>query len=214
MSIINIRKASPSLSDTQYQQLDLYQTILNKWNESINVVSRKDIENLETKHILPSLMLGQICCFHEGARIMDVGTGGGLPGIPLAIMYPNAKFLLVDSIGKKLKVVEAAVTELELKNVSIHHGRAEEIKQRFDFIVGRAVTSLDTFLSWIKGKIAPGEKSSLKNGILYLKGGDFSEEIQAAKVSPNKIYQLGELLDNQFCQDKCILYLSYDKLKR
>jgi 16S rRNA (guanine527-N7)-methyltransferase len=173
-----IEKYFPHLTDLQKEQFSRLQELYKDWNLKINVVSRKDIDELYLRHVLHSLGIAKVQEFHEGANILDVGTGGGFPGIPLAILYPETNFHLVDSIGKKIKVVDEVVAGLDLKNVRTTNSRVEEITGEYDFIVSRAVAAMPTFVHWVKGKIAKANKHELKNGILYLKGGDLTEELQ------------------------------------
>ena len=167
-----IKKYFPDLTQEQQDQFAAMQELYKDWNLKINVVSRKDIDELYLRHVLHSLGIAKVQKFNPGARILDVGTGGGFPGIPLAILFPETEFHLVDSIGKKIKVVEEVVTGLELKNVKFTNSRVEEIDEQYDFIVSRAVAAMPTFVHWVKGKIAKKQNHELKNGILYLKGGD------------------------------------------
>lgn len=197
------------LDKRQRLQLESFLKLLIEWNHKINLVSRADIGQLVEHHLLPSLAIAKCCQFAPGAKILDVGTGGGFPGIPLAIVFPESQFLLIDSIGKKIKAVEAIAKALELKNVRTQQIRVELLKESFDFITGRAVTQLVTFIHWVKDKVRSGAQSSLPNGILYLKGGDISEEIQELGVKPTKVFPLELFFDNQFCQDKCLIY--FDK---
>lgn len=195
----------PEISDEQIKQFQLLESLYNDWNSKINVVSRKDIEELYVRHVLHSLGIAKVITFKPNSKILDVGTGGGFPGIPLAILFPESKFHLVDSIGKKLKVVEGVVESLGLKNVKTTHGRAELVKGEFDFIVSRAVTDMPTFVSWIKDKIAKAQNNELKNGILYLKGGDLSEELLVYRNA--KIYDLSDYFKEDFFDTKKVVYL-------
>ena len=174
-------KYFPDLDDTQKERFSQLQELYSTWNERINVISRKDIDNLYTHHVLHSLGIAKVVTFSPDAHILDIGTGGGFPGIPLAIMYPETKFHLVDSIGKKIKVVEAVATELGLTNVTWQHTRAEQLKNKYDFIVSRAVTTLPEFMTWVHGKISKSKLHTIKNGIFYLKGGDLDEELKPYK---------------------------------
>ena len=165
------------LSETQIKQFSKLEELYKFWNAQINVISRKDIDELYTKHVLHSLGIAKVQPFKPNASVLDVGTGGGFPGIPLAILFPETNFYLVDSIGKKIKVVKEVATALGLKNVKAEVIRAENVKGEFDFIVSRAVTNMDDFVKWTRKKVAKKQKHELKNGILYLKGGDLTEEL-------------------------------------
>lgn len=181
------------------------------WNERINVISRKDIENICEKHILHSLSIAKYIDFKDGTRIMDVGTGGGFPGIPLAIMFPNCEFTLVDSIGKKIKVVEEVSLALGLKNVRAINARVEEVDDRFDFIVSRAVTTIPEFMKWIKNKVDVVSINAIPNGVIYIKGGDVEEELKGIKKKV-EIKELSTFFDEEFFETKKIIYIaSYDK---
>jgi len=196
MSINLILKYFPKLSDNQIKKFDQLYPLYVDWNAKINVVSRKDIDELYVRHVLHSLGIARVLSFKPNTEILDVGTGGGFPGIPLAIMFPNCKFHLVDSIGKKIKVVEAVAKELGLENVTVQQIRAEQLSDSYDFVVSRAVTRLKPFYQWVKNKIKGESFNDLPNGILYLKGGDLKEELKEAK----KKYQLFDL-KNEFEED-------------
>ena len=167
-----ILKYFKDLSDQQILQFQALEDLYKDWNLKINVVSRKDIDELYLRHVLHSLSIAKVIDFKDGTKIMDVGTGGGFPGIPLAILFPECQFHLVDSIAKKIKVVDEVVEGLKLTNVTTTHGRVEEIKDHYDFIVSRAVAAMPTFVHWVKGKITKKSNNEPKNGILYLNGGD------------------------------------------
>jgi len=200
-----ILKYFPNLTDLQIEQFQKLDFLYHDWNEKINVISRKDIDSLYTKHILHSLGIAKIMKFEPGATVLDVGTGGGFPGIPLAILYPETRFYLIDVIAKKIKVVQGVAEALELKNVKAEQKRAELVKGDFDFIVSRAVTNMPDFVSWIKDKIKKQHKHKLKNGILYLKGGDLTEEL---KDFPNAtLYDLAEIFDDEFFETKKVVHL-------
>ncbi|MDQ6527845.1 16S rRNA (guanine(527)-N(7))-methyltransferase RsmG [Flavobacterium sp. LHD-85] len=200
-----ILKYFPNLTDLQIEQFQKLDFLYHDWNEKINVISRKDIDSLYTKHILHSLGIAKIMKFEPGATVLDVGTGGGFPGIPLAILFPETRFYLIDVITKKIKVVQGVVDALELKNVKAEQKRAELVKGDFDFIVSRAVTNMPDFVSWIKDKIKKQHKHMLKNGILYLKGGDLTEEL---KDFPNAtLYDLAEIFDDEFFETKKVVHL-------
>lgn len=194
-----------NLSDIQKEQFAKLENLYKIWNAQINVVSRKDIDELSLRHVLHSLGIAKVQAFHPGSRILDIGTGGGFPGIPLAIMFPESDFYLVDSIGKKIKVVQAVADELGLKNVRAAHMRAENVKGEFDFIVSRAVTKMDDFVGWTKKKIAKKQNHEIKNGILYLKGGDLKEELQ--NFPKAKIYDLTDYFNEDFFETKKVVHI-------
>jgi len=193
------------LTPEQRRQFEQLYPLYKDWNSKINVVSRKDIEHLYTNHVLHSLGIAKVVDFLPGAEVLDVGTGGGFPGIPLAILFPETQFHLVDSIGKKLKVVDAVAGELGLKNVKTTHSRVENIDGRYDFIVSRAVTKMPDFVKWVKGKTKKKSRHPLKNGILYLKGGDLSEEL--APYQNVQIFDLKNYFDEDFFDTKKVVYL-------
>ena len=193
------------LSDQQKHQFELLNSLYQDWNLKINVVSRKDIDELYLRHVLHSLAIAKVVQFQPGSKVMDVGTGGGFPGIPLAILFPETQFHLVDSIGKKIKVVNEVVAGLGLHNVKTTHGRVEDVKDTYDFIVSRAVAQMETFVRWTKGKIAKKQQHNLKNGILYLKGGDLTEELQ--KYTTTTIYNLPDFFEEDFFETKKIVHL-------
>ncbi|UWY29979.1 16S rRNA (guanine(527)-N(7))-methyltransferase RsmG [Flavobacterium sp. TR2] len=200
-----ILKYFPNLTDLQIEQFQKLDFLYHDWNEKINVISRKDIDSLYTKHILHSLGIAKVMKFEPGATVLDVGTGGGFPGIPLAILFPETRFYLIDVIAKKIRVVQGVVDALELKNVKAEQKRAELVKGDFDFIVSRAVTNMPDFVSWIKDKIKKQHKHTLKNGILYLKGGDLTEEL---KDFPNAtLYDLSEMFEDEFFETKKVVHL-------
>jgi 16S rRNA (guanine527-N7)-methyltransferase len=200
-----ILKYFPNLTDTQKEQFSKLFDLYSDWNAKINVVSRKDIDELYLRHVLHSLGIAKVLQFKEGTNIMDVGTGGGFPGIPLAILYPECKFHLVDSINKKLKVVDAVAEDLGLTNVKTSHKRAEDINETFDFIVSRAVTAMPSFVGWVKNKVNKKSKHELKNGILYLKGGDLTEELQ--NYPKATLYNLTDYFDEDFFKTKKVVHL-------
>lgn len=198
----------PDLGEEIWQKLEEYCALLREWNAKINLVSRKDTERLETKHVAHCLTITKFLRIMPKARILDVGTGGGLPGIPLSICYPQARFTLMDSVGKKVMVVEDMIKRLELSNVEVRRGRVEELpkKKTYDFVIGRAVTALPTFFSWVQDKIAKGSKHSPANGILYLKGGDYTEELKTSGLHPAKIWNLDELLPQAELGEKFLIH--------
>lgn len=202
-----ILKYFPDLSEGQKARFALLGSLYQDWNEKINVVSRKDIDELYLRHVLHSLAIAKLQPFKDGAHILDVGTGGGFPGIPLAILFPEVKFDLVDSIGKKIKVVDEVVEGLKLENVTTFNCRVEELnkKDHYDFIVSRAVAQMRTFVGWTRGKIAKKGVHELKNGILYLKGGDLTQELARYKTA--KIYPISTFFDEEFFDSKCIVHL-------
>lgn len=201
-----IRKYFPDLSQKQIQQFSQLEELYEHWNEQINVISRKDLDELYTKHVLHSLAISKVIKFEKGTKILDFGTGGGFPGIPLAILFPKADFLLVDSIGKKIKVVNEVSTAIDLANVRTMHERAENINEQFDFVVSRSVTNMTDFKKWVKGKFNKKHNNALKNGILYLKGGDLSEELRG--ISHTK-YEIGDSFTEEFFETKKVIYIGY-----
>ena len=198
----------PDLEENNWSQLQVYISLLREWNAKINLVSRKDTNRLETKHLAHCLTITKFLRLMPKARLLDVGTGGGLPGIPLAICYPQAKFTLIDSIGKKVMVIEDMVERLGLTNVEVKRGRVEELprKKSYDFVIGRAVTTLPTFFGWVQNKIAKGAKHSPANGILYLKGGDYTEELSSSGLHPAKIWDLDKLLPEAELGEKFLIH--------
>ncbi|UPS92029.1 16S rRNA (guanine(527)-N(7))-methyltransferase RsmG [Bizionia sp. M204] len=200
-----ILKYFPDLTEDQIAKFTQLEALYQDWNLKINVVSRKDIDELYLRHVLHALAIAKVIDFKPGTKLMDVGTGGGFPGIPLAILYPECTFHLVDSIAKKLKVVDEVVAGLELINVKTTHSRVEEIKDTYDFIISRAVAAMPTFVHWIKGKVAKKQNHELKNGILYLKGGDLSEELQDYKLAT--IYNISDFYSEAFFETKKVVHL-------
>ena len=200
-----IQKYFPSLSEAQLDQFHKLDALYQDWNLKINVVSRKDIDELYLRHVLHSLAIAKVQPFLAGSRILDVGTGGGFPGIPLAILFPETNFHLVDSIGKKIKVVEEVVAGLELTNVKASHTRVEEIDDQYDFMVSRAVAQMETFVRWVKGKVAKKSHHPLKNGILYLKGGDLTEEL--ANFPKATVYPIADYFEEDFYATKSVVHL-------
>ena len=196
----------PDLTDLQKQQLDALNDLYKEWNSQINVISRKDIDSLYLRHVLHSLAIAKYVQFKSEERILDVGTGGGFPGIPLAILFPQTNFLLVDSIGKKIKVVNEIATSIGLKNVQTKHARAEAIEGKFNFIVSRAVTQLKDFYPWVRNKIQKESVNSVPNGILYLKGGDLTQEIKESGLKPELI-PINNYFSEDFFDTKYILHI-------
>ena len=193
------------LTDEQINQFKQLEQLYTFWNAQINVISRKDIDTLYQRHVLHSLGIAKVQPFKPKAKILDVGTGGGFPGIPLAILFPATEFLLVDSIGKKIKVVQEVVSALELKNVKAEHSRAEKVKGEFDFIVSRAVTNMDDFVKWTRKKVAKKQNHELKNGILYLKGGDLIVELRHFPKAT--IFNLSDYFTEDFFETKKVVHL-------
>lgn len=200
-----ILKHFPNLTDVQKEQFQQLDSLYHDWNEKINVISRKDIDALYIKHVLHSLGIAKIQSFEPGTFVLDVGTGGGFPGIPLAILFPETRFYLIDVIAKKIKVVQAVADALGLKNVKAEQIRAENVKGDFDFIVSRAVTNMPDFVSWVKTKIKKQHKHELKNGILYLKGGDLTEELKDFPKAT--LYDLADFFEDEFFETKKVVHL-------
>jgi 16S rRNA (guanine527-N7)-methyltransferase len=196
----------PSLSTLQVAQFSKLLNLYTIWNNQINVISRKDLDNFYERHVLHSLGIAKVYSFQPGTTVLDVGTGGGFPGIPLAILFPETNFVLVDSIGKKIKVVNEVAIALGLTNVQAHHLRAEQVKGTFDFVISRAVTAMPVFVEWVKNKIKKGKASDgFSNGILYLKGGDLTEEF---KGLPGKFkeYPLSNYFSEDFFETKKVIH--------
>jgi 16S rRNA (guanine527-N7)-methyltransferase len=200
-----IQKYFKDLSKEQLIQFTKLEVLYKDWNSKINVISRKDIDELYLRHVLHSLSIAKLISFKDGTSILDVGTGGGFPGIPLAILFPNCKFHLVDSIQKKINVVNNVVKELDLKNVKTSSCRVEAISEKNDFVVSRAVTNMKDFVSWIKFKINKISFNDFKNGVLYLKGGDLNEELKSFKNV--KTFELSEFFNEDFFNEKKVVYL-------
>ena len=198
----------PDLAEETWQGLEQYCELLRDWNSKINLVSRKDMDRLEIKHLAHCLTITKFLRLMPKTRILDVGTGGGLPGIPMAICYPQAKFTLMDSIAKKVMVVENMTNKLGLSNVSVRRGRVEELphKKTYDFVLGRAVTALPVFFGWVRDKVAKGSRNSPANGILYLKGGDYRDELKSSGLTPAKIWNLDELLPEAELGEKYLIH--------
>jgi 16S rRNA (guanine527-N7)-methyltransferase len=200
-----ILKQFPNLTENQILQFQKLEALYQNWNAKINVISRKDIDELYTKHVLHSLAIAKIQPFEPGSYILDVGTGGGFPGLPLAILFPDTRFYLIDVILKKINVVKAVAEALALKNVKAEQMRAENVKGDYDFIVSRAVTNMPDFVSWIKDKIKKQNKHTLKNGVLYLKGGDLTEELKDFPKATE--YNISEFFKDEFFETKKVVHL-------
>lgn len=201
-----VEKYFTGLSDKQVEQFRQLEGLYREWNEKINVISRKDIDALSVHHVLHSLAIAKVISFKGGTKVLDVGTGGGFPGIPLAIMFPEVDFFLVDSIGKKIKVVEGVAGALGLKNVTARQVRVETMKEKFDFIVSRAVTAFLAFVSLTRNRIRESSFNDLANGILYLKGGDFEEEIKDFRNRVS-IYNIPDFFEEEFFETKKLIYM-------
>lgn len=200
-----IEKYFPNLTPQQKEQFRALYDLYADWNAKINVVSRKDFDQLYLRHILHSLAIAKVCRFEAGARVLDVGCGGGFPSVPLAIMFPDTHFVSADSIGKKITVVKGVCEGAGIKNIDARNTRVEQIPERFDYVVSRAVTEMPTFVKWIWNKIDRGQRGSLPNGILYLKGGDLTEELAATKIQWTE-YPISEFFDEEFFETKKVVY--------
>ena len=207
-----VYKYFPNLSDHQKEQFRALGGLYEDWNTRINVVSRKDIEELYLRHVLHSLGIARVHHFGSDLDILDVGTGGGFPGIPLAILFPESRFTLVDAIGKKVKVVQDVIRGLELQNAEARQVRVENMKEQFDFIVSRAVAAMPTFVHWTRGRLKKASRDSIPNGILYLKGGDLAEELASFPLA--RIYPLQDYFQEPFFETKKVVYLPDPNKKR
>ncbi len=202
----NIKTYFPELTEEQFSRFEKMGSLYHEWNQKINVISRKDIDELYERHILHSLAIAKVIQFRSGTKILDVGTGGGFPGIPLAVLFPETQFLLIDSIGKKIKVVEAVAQGLGLTNVTARQTRVEDIKDRYDFVISRAVTAFPDFVSLVRKNISPVSKNSIPNGILYLKGGDFADEIEPFRKAI-ELFDIPLFFSEPFFETKKVIYL-------
>jgi len=202
-----LTKYFPDLTDQQLDKFGRLGSLYEEWNSQINVISRKDIEQLYERHVLHSLAIAKIIQFKPKTTVLDVGTGGGFPGIPLAILFPETSFMLIDSIGKKIKVVNEVASALGLTNVTAEHIRVEEVKQKFDFVVSRAVTAFPRFVAMVRTKVASKSNNNLSNGILYLKGGDFEEEIEPFR-NQIQVYELQSFFQEEFFETKRLIHMT------
>lgn len=196
----------PNISSDQLDLLERYVDLLLEVNQQVNVISRKNTDRVWEEHLLHSLSIAMVTRFKPGTKVLDVGTGGGLPGIPLAILNPEAEFLLIDSIGKKVRVVREMARNLGLSNVRVEHVRAEDVNDRFDFVVSRAVTALPKFVEWIKGKINRSSQHDLKNGLIYIKGGDFEDELKEVG-RPYRLWEISDWFDDPFFETKKVVWI-------
>lgn len=205
-----ILKYFPNITERQKEQFAALPDLYNDWNSKINVISRKDMDNFVEHHVLHSLAIAKVVQFKTMCDIMDLGTGGGFPGIPLAIMFPDSNFYLVDSIGKKIKVVKDVAEQLQLKNVTAEQIRAEQVQRDFDFIVSRAVTDLSQFAGWVKGKISDIHYHKLRNGIIYLKGGDLDAELAPFRKKV-RTWDIAEFFEEPYFETKKVIYMPMGK---
>ena len=203
-----LQKYFPHLSEVQNEQFAQLEKLYVGWNEKINVISRKDIDQLYLRHVLHSLGIAKVIQFEPNTMVLDVGTGGGFPGIPLAIMFPDSQFHLVDSIGKKIAVVQGVIDALALHNATAEHTRAEQVKGDFDFVVSRAVTRLKPFYQWVHSKVKRQGFNAIDNGILYLKGGDLDEELKEAKKA-HQIFDLSAFFEENFFETKKVVFVPF-----
>ena len=202
-----IEKYFPSLTEHQKEQFRALYALYADWNAKINVVSRKDFEQLYLRHVLHSLAIAKVCQFEAGAKVLDVGCGGGFPSVPLAIMFPEVQFISADSIGKKITVVKGVCEGAGITNIDARHTRVEQIPEKFNYVISRAVTEMPQFVKWIWSKIERGQKGTLPNGILYLKGGDLTEELSATRMKWTE-YQIADFFEEEFFETKKVVYTS------
>ncbi len=202
----------PNLTSLQRDQFTALGALYEEWNAKINVISRKDMDHFYERHVLHSLGIAKVIPFVAGTKILDVGTGGGFPGIPLAILFPECHFHLVDSIGKKIGIVKEVAKSIELKNVEASHMRAEQVKGKYDFVVSRAVTRMKPFLQWVSNKISHEQRNGLPNGVLYLKGGDLSDEMNEIKRN-FEIYDLSDYFKGEFFETKKVVHVQLSNRK-
>ncbi|MDD4820160.1 MAG: 16S rRNA (guanine(527)-N(7))-methyltransferase RsmG [Flavobacteriales bacterium] len=200
-----ILKYFPNLTEEQVEQYICMGELYAHWNERINVISRKDMEYFYTRHVLHSMAIARVESFPDGAKVLDVGTGGGFPGVPLAVLFPKVHFTLVDSIGKKTKVAKAVSDELGLKNVTVINARVENVNEKFDYVVSRAVTAMDAFVPWVKGKFSNEKIDKKAGGILYLKGGELSDELK--KFPKAQVFNISDFFCEEFFTTKRVVYL-------
>ena len=203
-----IKQYFPDISPRQQSQFEALGALYEEWNSRINVVSRKDMEHLYTRHILHSLAIAKVCQFKAGAKVIDIGCGGGFPSVPLAIMFPEVEFVGVDSIGKKIRVVEGVKAGAEIDNLRAINARAEQVGEKFDYVVSRAVTEMARFVPWAWPLLRRGEMGTLPNGVLYLKGGKLAEELAATRMRWN-LYDIDRMFDDEFFETKKVVYTPY-----
>lgn len=204
--LTTVHRFFPELGEKQLQGLKHLHALVREWNDRVNLISRKDVENLEVHHLLHSLAIARVLKPAAGTRFADIGTGGGFPGLPLALLFPECQFTLIDSIAKKGRVVEAMAEELELPNVRVITRRAENIRGRYDFVLGRAVTALPKFLGWAAPLLSKGNSGSIVNGILYFKGTLYREELAGAKTQPETVWALDDFFPLPYFEDKFLLH--------